>query len=199
MFVPRVFSEDNPKTINTMIDRAGLPVLITHGPGGLFASHLPVFRKGELFIGHLARKNPHRDRTSGGEALLIFSGPDAYVSPSWYPSKAKHGREVPTWDYEAVHVYGKLTWVDEPQALIAIVNELTQLHERGRSKPWSIREAPAEFIERLLRGIVGVELRQTRIEAKRKLSQNKKKEDRNGVANALGGEAPTMAELIRKG
>ena len=118
MFVPAAFASEDPSTLEAMIERAGLAVLVTHGRDGLFATHLPVLHETGGFLGHLARANPHRERAGDGEALLIFPGPQAYVSPAWYPSKAEHGRTVPTWNYEAVHVYGTLSWFEDRERLL---------------------------------------------------------------------------------
>jgi len=200
MFVPPAFRQDDPAVLDAMLNRAGLAVLVTHGPEGLFASHLPLFRDGELFVGHLAKANPHRALEGGGEALVIFPGPHAYVSPGWYPSKAEHGRAVPTWLYEAVHVYGALSWFDDREGLLEAVARLSGRHEAGRLEPWSPTDAPADYIEALLRGIVGLRLRPSRIEAKRKLLQTKTGADRAGVLAGLAAEqaagARDLAGLI---
>lgn len=198
MYIPDPFAERDPDAIAAMIGRAGLGVLVTHGPEGLFASHLPVAWEEGVFVSHCARANPHRVLAGGGEALLIFSGPQAYVSPSHYPSKAVHGRVVPTWNYEAVHVHGSLTWFEEPERLLALVTRLTNRHEAGRERPWSVSDAPAAYVERLLAGFVGLELRPTRIEAKRKLSQHQNAEDRAGAIAGLAGEHPELAALMRE-
>ena len=201
MYVPPAFAADDPVVLEAMLGRAGLAILVTHGSAGLFASHLPILREGGSFTGHLARGNPHRERAADGEALLIFPGPEAYISPSWYPSKAEHGRAVPTWDYEAIHVYGVLSWFDDREGLLDVVARLSDAHEQGRPQPWSTAEAPDDYIERLLGAIVGLRLQPTRVEAKRKLSQTRKAADRDGVIAGLDGEATpgaaAIAELTR--
>ena len=199
MFTPAAFAETDPETIAAMVARVGLAVLVTHGPQGLFATHLPVLHEDGRFIGHVARANPHRER-SGGAAMLILAGPEAYVSPGWYPSKMEHGRAVPTWNYEAVHVYGELAWFDDRERLAGVVERLSARHEAGREQPWSMADAPAAYIDRLLGAIVGLELRPTRIEATRKLSQNRAEADRAGVAQGLQAEgtaAAQVADLMR--
>ena len=118
-------------------------------------------------------------------ALVIFQGVEAYISPSWYPTKQAHGRVVPTWNYEVVHVYGRLVWHEDRAWLRAQIGELTRQFEAGRPDPWSVEDAPADHIERLLAGIVGVEIAIDRIEAKRKLSQNRSDADRLGAADGL--------------
>ena len=203
MYAQPAFVETDPDVIAAMVDRVGLAVLVTHGPEGLCASHLPVTREGDRFITHLARANPHRARAGPGQGLLIFPGPDAYISPGWYPSKAEHGRAVPTWNYEAVHVHGELAWFEDRDRLLGVVDRLSRRHEAGRPQPWSVEEMPADYRERLLGGIVGLEIRPTRVEALRKLSQNRSAADQAGVAAGLSAEArpdaQAMAALMRAG
>lgn len=189
MYNPAPFAEDDPEVIAAMIERARLGVLVTHGDGGLFASHLPFVhdRAGGRLLGHVARANPHA--AHAGEALVIFQGPHTYVSPSLYPTKAEHGRHVPTWNYEAVHVYGTVRWFDDPDELRALLDALTTLHEGARPEPWSVADAPADFVRGLLRAIVGGEIAITRVEAKRKLSQNRARRDREGVVEGLSQSA----------
>lgn len=196
MFNPQPFAEQDLGVIAAMIERAGLAVLVTHGANGLFATHLPVLRQDGILITHLARQNPHRNMAGSGEAMLIFAGPDAYVSPAWYPSKAEHGRAVPTWNYEVVHVYGELVWFDDHDRLLDHVDRLSRTHEAGRDQPWSITDAPAGYIDRLLAGIVGLEMRPTRVEAKRKLSQNKSVADYDGVVAGLEAASEPGAGLL---
>jgi transcriptional regulator len=198
MYVPDAFAVTEPDEIAAMLVRAPLGCLVTHGPQGLFASHLPLLHRDGRLEGHLARINPHRSLDGDGEALVVFPGPDAYVSPGWYPSKAEHGRVVPTWNYETVHVYGALTWHEDRDWLLANVAALSDRFEAAQDRPWSVADAPADYVSRLAAGIVGVELRITRIEAKRKLSQNRGEADRQGVLAGLerGGET-AIAALMR--
>jgi transcriptional regulator len=187
VYVPDAFTVEDRNEIAALLERAPLACLITHGPKGLFASHLPFvcdLERGVL-AGHLARANPHAGVAGDGQALAVFSGPNAYVSPNWYPGKAEHGRVVPTWNYEAVHVHGRLIWHEDADWLRRNVTALTDRFEAGQPKPWSIEDAPDVFIDRLLAAIVGVELRIERIEAKRKLSQNRPAADQAGVVAGL--------------
>ncbi len=203
MYVPDAFAVTDADEIAAMLARAPLGCLVTHGPGGLFASHLPMIHRDGRLEGHLARANPHRSLDGGGEALVVFAGPDAYVSPNWHPSKAEHGRVVPTWNYEAVHVYGELNWREEPAWLLANVTALTERFEADQARPWAVSDAPEAFVGRLTAAIVGVDLRITRVEAKRKLSQNRGEADRLGVAAGLGESAEAgdraVAALMRGG
>lgn len=187
MWTPAQFAETDPDAIAAMIEAARLATLVTHGPQGLYATHLPFLfeREPMRLIGHVARANPHRALCGDGEAMVIINGPEAYISPSWYPSKAADGKQVPTWNYEAVHLYGTIDWIDDPAHLLDVVTRLSDRHEAGRAQPWSVADAPADYVERLLRGIVGVTLTVTRVEAKRKMGQNKPESDRLGVIEGL--------------
>ena len=204
MYLPDPFAVTDKADIDDLLRRVPFGALITDGPGGLYASHLPLLHDpaAGVLAGHLARANPHRDMGPNGEALVVFQGPHAYVSPSWYPGKSDHGRVVPTWNYEAVHVYGRLIWHDDRDWLLANVAALTDRFEAGQPTPWALADAPADFIERMLNGIVGVELRIVRIEAKRKLSQNRTAEDRQGVVSGLLARAAdqdsAVAEAMRR-
>jgi len=188
MYLPDAFTVTAPAEIDSLLSQARLFTLVTHGGQGLFASPLPMIHVpgSGLLKGHLARANPHRERADrGDQALLIAPLSDAYVSPSWYASKAEHGRVVPTWNYEAVQVYGRVSWIDDPAWLLELVTALTDRFEAGREAPWSVDDAPEAYVRGQLRGIVGVEVRIERIEAKRKLSQNRSAADRLGVASGL--------------
>lgn len=164
-------------------DRAAL--LVTPD---LQATHLPFFLDGDRLIGHVARANPHW-RSAPCVALVVMAGAEAYVSPNWYPSKQAAGRAVPTWNYETLQVRGRLATFDDPARLEAIVARLSDMHEAKQSRPWTLAEAPRDYVEALLRGIVGVELAIDSVEAKRKLSQDKSEADRAGVIAGLDASA----------
>jgi transcriptional regulator len=187
MYTPDAFTETDPAEIDAMIVAARLGLLITHGPEGLNATHLPFLYEPDArrLIGHVARANPHPRTAGDGEALVVLSGPDAYVSPRWYRSTARDGRHVPTWNYEAVHLYGRLTWFDDQEALGDVVRRLTERHEAHIVPPWSVDEADPGYLERLLGAITGVRFEILRVEAKRKLSQNRSAEDQASVIAAL--------------
>ncbi|WP_210642091.1 FMN-binding negative transcriptional regulator [Pseudomonas sp. Tri1] len=191
MYNPKAFAVEDLPQLQQMMGDCRLAVLITHGEHGLQASHLPLLLdtqqgpNGSLY-GHMARANPQwRDLEAGAEALVIFAGADAYVSPSFYPSKAEHGKVVPTWNYQAVHAYGTAEVFSDPERLRNLVGALTDRHESGRALPWSIDDAPAEYIDSMLRAIVGFALPIQRLEGKRKLSQNRSLVDAAGVRNGL--------------
>lgn len=169
-----------------------LAVLISHGQQGLLATHLPVWldtREGEFgtVYAHLARANHQwQELEQGAEALLVFPGADAYVSPSYYPSKAENPKVVPTWNYLAVHAYGTAEVIHDAAPLLQIVSRLTDRHEQGRSEPWSVADAPADYLDGMLRAIVGIRLPIARLQGARKLSQNRSVQDIAGVRDGLG-------------
>jgi transcriptional regulator len=173
---------------------------------GLVATPLPLLYEpsaegmGSL-VGHVARANRQwAESTPAIEALAIFTGPDAYVSPNWSPSKAEHGRVVPTWNYETVHVRGRFVVHDETDWKRALVTRLTQRHESQFEVQWSVEDAPPDYIESMLKGIVGIEVQITSIQAKRKLSQNKPPADIAGIADGLaqvGGTSVKIADAMR--
>lgn len=168
-----------------------LAVLVSQGEQGLLATHLPVLvdtAEGDFgtVYAHLARANRQwQDLQHGGEALLVFPGADAYVSPGFYPSKAENPKVVPTWNYLAVHAYGPAEVIHEAEPLLAIVSRLTDRHEQGRSEPWKVTDASADYIEGMLRAIVGIRLPIARLQGARKLSQNRSGHDIDGVREGL--------------
>jgi transcriptional regulator len=190
MYIPPAFREDDLPTLQHWMRRARLATFVTATEQGLMGTPLPLFlapEEGPLgtLYGHLARANPQWKLPPMGEAMAVFMGPEAYVSPSWYRSKQEHGRVVPTWNYVAVHAYGTAEFFEDPDRLLAVVSRLTDLQERSRAEPWAVTDAPADFIGAQLRGIVGLRLPIARIEGKRKMSQNRSPEDRAGVAAGL--------------
>lgn len=206
MYIPSSNAEHRPDVMLDFVEAHPLGALVTASAEGLFATHLPFVvdrARGPhgTLQGHLARANPHHRQAAGtGEALVIFTGPDAYVTPAWYPSKVEHGRVVPTWNYVAVHVYGSLRFVDDPAFLREHLEALTTRHEAGRDAPWAVSDAPAEYVSQLERAIVGVEICITRLEGKWKMSQNRPDADIDGVVRGLrdsaAPEARTVAEIV---
>ncbi|HEU4559674.1 MAG TPA: FMN-binding negative transcriptional regulator [Longimicrobium sp.] len=191
MYIPPSNAEHSPEVMLGFIEAHPLGALVTSSDEGLFATHLPLVldrTRGEhgVLQGHVARANPHhRQAGTASEALVIFQGPDAYITPSWYPAKAEHGRVVPTWNYVAVHVYGALRFIDDADFLRRHLEQLTARHEAGREQPWSVSDAPAQYIEAQHRAIVGVEIEITRLEGKWKMSQNRSAADIDGVVRGL--------------
>lgn len=204
MYRPPAFREDRLPELHALIDEIRLGTLVTHGPGGMIASHVPMLvdagasPRGTL-VGHLARANPQWKDLAGGVAMAVFLGASTYVTPSWYPSKADRGEVVPTWNYVAVHAYGTPIVIEERAALRSIVERLTAAMEGPRAAPWQVADAPAAYIDRLLGAIVGFEIPIDRLEGKLKLSQNKDDRDRDGVVQGMTDERPPgYEELLRR-
>jgi transcriptional regulator len=190
MYVPPAFRETDLPVLQAVMRGARLANLVTATHEGLIATPLPLFLAAEegpygTLYGHLARANPQGQRLPTGDAMALFSGPEAYVSPSWYASKREHGKVVPTWNYVAVHAYGPVEFFDDADRLLGVVARLTDLHEGDRAVPWAVTDAPEAFIRSQLKGIVGLRMPITRLEGKRKMSQNRSAEDRAGVAAGL--------------
>ena len=194
MYLPPAFREDRLDVLHAIIRDAGLATLVTLTDGGLVASHVPLLLDPEpapygTLIGHLARPNPQGTSSQPDpEALAIFHGPEAYVTPNWYATKRETGKVVPTWNYVAVHAYGPLRLFHDPARLLEVVTRLTERHEAPRAEPWAVADAPPDFIAGMLRGIVGIEIPIARLEGKRKMSQNRPAADRAGVIAGLSAE-----------
>jgi transcriptional regulator len=194
MYVPAHFSPNDPLILHKAIRQYGFGTLVTLGPDGLEASHVPMLLEAQkgahgALVGHIARANLQWQRaTEGREALAMFLGPHAYITPSWYATKQQHGKVVPTWNYVAVHASGPITFFDDADALKSVVTRLTETYEAGRAESWSIDDAPADFIASMLKGIVGFTLEITKLEGKWKLSQNRSDEDIAGVRLGLQGD-----------
>ena len=191
MYCPAAFRQDDLPSLHAQIQSSGLAIVTSTGAQGLQASHLPLLLEpgeGEFgtLYGHFARANGHwRDLAAGAEALVVFSGADAYVHPGWYPAKAEHGKVVPTWNYIAVHAWGQAEVFDEPERLLELVSRLSDRHEQGRAQPWAVSDAPREYIDSMLRAIVGFALPIRRLEGKWKLGQNRSAADQQGVRDGL--------------
>jgi transcriptional regulator len=204
MYVPAHFREERLPVLHDAIKATRLTTLVTFGGDGMEASHLPVLLDEAVapygaIRGHLARANPQWSRTDRSvPALAIFLGPDAYISPSWYPAKREHGKVVPTWNYLTVHGYGEIEFFQNAERLLPLVTSLTERHEGPRADPWAVSDAPADYIQAHLKGIVGFELKFSRLEGKWKMSQNRDAADRAGVAAGLEAEGePAVASIMR--
>lgn len=187
MYIPRFNAMEDPDEIRDLVSTVGSAELVTVGADGFpNATLLPVIWDEDRLVFHMARANPQwTTLEAGSRALAIVTGAQAYISPGWYPSKSEHGRVVPTWNYSAVHFTGRVSVHDDVGWLLDAVTHLTHLHERNRDQPWSVTDAPARYIEKQLRAIVGIEMSLDKVEAKAKLSQNRSEEDRHGVIEGL--------------
>lgn len=202
MYTPKHFVENRIEALHGLIRAYPFATLVTRAGDGLTANHLPFELVGEVLHGHVARGN-ELARLDGAEVLLVFQGPDGYISPNWYPSKHETGREVPTWNYAVVHVHGRLRVIDDAAWLRRLLETLTDHHEAGQPQPWKISDAPDDHIETSLRAIVGLEVSIDRIEGKFKLSQNHPARNRAGVIAGLrerdgDGDAELAAWMSRQ-
>ena len=205
MYLPSAFRQDDLAELHAQMQASPFALLTSAGAAGVQASHLPLLLapdEGEFgtLYGHFARANPHwRDLQGGAEALAVFSGPDAYISPGWYPAKAEHGKVVPTWNYIAVHARGPVELIEEPERLLQIVSRLSDQHESGRERPWAVSDAPREYLDAMLRAIVGFALPIRRLEGKWKLGQNRSAADQAGVRDGLAAStSPGDRELAAR-
>jgi transcriptional regulator len=191
MYIPPHFAVTRPDELHRIIRTHPLGMLVTHDAAGLDANHIPFEFDPEagthgLLTAHVARANDIWQRCpTGTPVMVVFRGAQAYISPNWYPSKHEAHKQVPTWNYEVVHAHGTLTIRDDERFLRGIVARLTRRHEAGEPAPWKMGDAPADFIEGMLRNIVGIEIALTSLVGKAKLSQNKEARDRQGAADAL--------------
>lgn len=207
MYVPTHFEESDPQVLATFMTEHPFAALITHGSHGLNANHLPfeILKRdtaGPLLQAHVARKNPvWKTVKDGDEVLVLFHADDAYISPNWYPSKQITPRHVPTWNYRAVHAHGRITIHDDEKYVRGLVARLTRTHERAQRRPWKMTDAPPDFIDAMLKAIVGIEIEVTRLTGKFKLSQNRDDADRIGAATALmqQGDTPLGQAMLNAG
>jgi transcriptional regulator len=194
MYQPDLFRVEDLSRMHALMRARPFATLVSAGSTGLYATHLPTVLKDNAPFGlvecHLARANPHwKDLAACGEALMIFKGPEGYITPNWYPSKAEHGKVVPTWNYAVVHAYGRPEVMEDRNWLRRHVTELTAQQESGELTPWRPSDSPETFIEAMLRAIVGFRFAIVRIEGKWKMSQNRERKDREGVARGLRNRA----------
>jgi transcriptional regulator len=207
MYIPSHFREERMDIIHGLVQRHSLATLVTISGGGLTANHIPMLLDPKpapngTLRGHVARANPvWRNTDASMTSLAIFSGPEAYISPSWYATKRATGKVVPTWNYAVVHAYGRLDFFHDADRLRELVRALTDVNEAEFKHPWSIDDAPADYIGNMLGSIVGIEMRIERFEAKWKMSQNRTAVDQGTVTAALEGieseSAAEMAAIIR--
>lgn len=208
MYVPKQFAETDLQVLHALMRAHPLGTWVVHADGELQANHIPFVLdpgRGEFgtLVGHIARANSlSRLCADPIDSLVIFQGSDAYISPSWYPSKQQHGKVVPTWNYAVVHAHGQPRLIDDRAWLLAQLGHLTDAHESGRPAPWQVSDAPADFIDGILAAIIGVEIPITKLEGKWKVSQNRAEPERRGVVEGLLAEEQVrsreMAELVAR-
>jgi len=218
MYQPAHFVEDRPEVLHRLIREQPFGLLVTDGAGGLAANGIPFLLDSDpaggpgLLRAHVARANPvWKEARADRDSLVVFQGPQGYVSPAWYPSKAEHGKAVPTWNYIVAQGRGPVRFIEDRDWLHAFVSRLTDVHEGERAvtegergaPPWAVTDAPADYVETMLRAIVGVEIVLSSLVGKWKVSQNRSRADRDGVADALartpGDEATALARAVRDG
>ncbi len=204
MYIPKHFEESNINVLHDFIRCNPFAVLITHSDEGLSADHIPVYLNTEnleriCVQGHIASANPlWKTIADGQESLLIFQGGNAYITPSWFPSKKVNARVVPTWNYTAVHVKGNIAFIHDSAWKLRLLNNLTAQQEEKLQHPWQVADAPAEFVEKLFPAIVGFEIEIKEIFGKFKLSQNQSLENRVGIAIGLEAQGHAMAKEIEQ-
>jgi len=191
MYIPKHFEERDPGVLHALVRSHPLGAWVTQAGGRLEVNHLPFLvdaTRGEdgTLIGHVARANPvWRSLSAGAESVVIFQGPQTYITPSWYPSKAAHGKVVPTWNYAVVHAHGVARAIEDREWLLGLGTRLTDTHEAERGTPWKVTDAPADYVETMLKAIVGIEIPLSSLVGKWKVSQNRSAADRAGVVRGL--------------
>ena len=203
MYLPAHFEEKRVEVLHGLVRSHPLGLLVTQGASGLQANSIPFLIDPEpgpfgTLRGHVARANPVWREGGGGEALVVFQGPQAYVSPGWYPSKAEHGKVVPTWNYVMVQARGTLRVMDDAAWLHALVTRLTATHEAARARPWAVADAPPEFIDTMLRAIVGIEIELVALTGKWKVSQNRGAADRAGTIAGLAAQPGEQTQQMAR-
>lgn len=201
MYQPSHFKETDSEKLHALMRAYPFATVVAQGTDELAANHLPIELVDGKLHGHVARGN-ELSRMDGAEVLVIFRGPDGYISPNWYPSKQETHREVPTWNYAVVHIHGRLRVIDDAIWLRQLLERLTDRHEAGQPAPWHVSDAPEDHIEKMLRVIAGLEISIDRIEGKFKLNQNHPVANRAGVVAGLGQRAgrgdAELADLMSK-
>lgn len=207
MYIPPHFAETRPEVIQRIMRDHPLGLLLTSSAAGLDADHIPFeYEPGDVgglgvLTAHVARANPLWQRCpTGTPVLVVFRGAESYISPNWYPSKHETHRQVPTWNYEVVHAQGVMTVHEDDRFVRRVVAKLTRRHEASEPKPWKMGDAPSEYLDEMLRNIVGIEIALTSLTGKVKASQNKDARDRHGVVENLQAKGKTaMADAVRQG
>jgi transcriptional regulator len=207
MFLPDQFRVEDVAEMHALMRARPFAALVSATQAGLYGTHLPTVLKEEGAFGtiecHLSRANPHwKDLAEGSEAMMIFQGPDGYITPNWYATKAATGKAVPTWNYAIVHAYGRPEVMEEKEWLLRHVTQLSDQQERSEAHPWKVSDAPASYVGVVLRGIVGFRVEITRLEGKWKMSQNRETQDRiaviDGLKSRAAGDDLEIAEAVSR-
>ena len=201
MYIPPYHAENDLNTVQSLIDAQPLGAWVALGPDGLIANHIPFIldrSRGEFgtLRAHVSRANTVWQQLSAEQdSLVMFQGPQSYITPSWYPTRLTEGTVVPTWNYAVVHAHGKPQVIEDPRWMLQFLNDLTEHNESGQAMPWKVADAPREFIERLARAVVGIEIPITKLQGKWKLSQDEAMPDRRGTVAGLAalGDANSLA------
>ncbi len=198
MYLPKHFEQTDAAALEKLLREHPLATLVSSGPDGLTADHIPLEydAASHTLRGHVARANPLWKVAGGQPVLAVFQGPQAYVSPSWYATKAEHHKVVPTWNYVVVHAHGELRVVDHAPWLLDLVSRLTRHHETPQAQPWAVSDAPEDYVQSMLRAIVGIEIPLTKLIGKWKMSQNRHEADRAGVARGLAAQGQEQAARL---
>ena len=208
MYVPKLFEERDTRVLHDLIRAHPLGTWVIQGADGLEANHIPFLVAPEMgphgaLLAHVARANPvWKALGEATPSLVVFQGPQGYVTPSWYPSKGAHGKVVPTWNYAVVHAHGTARAIDDAKWLRKHVTQATEFHERNRAVPWKVSDAPSDFIDTMVKSIVGLEIRLTKLEGKWKMGQNRTEPDKLGTIAGFTGRGDenslAIAELIQR-
>ena len=205
MYIPPHFAITDPQVLHRIMGDHPLGVLVTSASSGLDANHIPFefnpsAAKLGVLTGHVARANPvWKQCLQGADVMVIFRGDETYISPNWYPSKHETHRQVPTWNYEVVHVFGRLTVRDDEKFMRGVVARLTRTHEAQEPKPWKMGDSAPDYIDGMLKAIVGLEITIERFEGKSKLSQNRESRDLQGAVDKLRQQGKTtIAQAMEK-
>ena len=202
MYLPKHFEQHDAQQLRALMREHPLATLVSSTADGLTADHLPLEYDPDAgphgtLLGHVARANPLWQQAQGRPVLAVFSGPHSYITPSWYATKARTHKVVPTWNYSVVHAHGVLEAVDDAAWVQGLVSRLTLHHEAARAQPWAVSDAPPEFVQQMLRAIVGIRIPLTQLVGKWKISQNRDAADRQGVADGLGADGVPPAQVAR--
>ena len=185
MYTSHHFKETDIQEFIDLIRSNPLGAIVWQSSNGITADHVPLFYKNNKLIGHIAKANPIGKENITSPVLVIFQGADSYISPNWYPTKQEDHKAVPTWNYAAVHIHSHINFITENKDKLQILKELTEIHEATQEKPWSIADAPADYIEKMMNGVTGIEIMISKIEGKWKVSQNQPLKNKSGIVENI--------------